>query len=115
MDLKSRMPHTSLINVMDREGDFFELFDDQRCNSSSVNLLVRAKHNRATTGEHKLFEAVRQSSAQAQIEIKIPRQSARAKKSKQKARAKRPMRIAKVSVRYLQVKLNPSPYRFSEK
>jgi len=32
------------------------------------------------------------------------------KKSKQKARAKRPMRIAKVSVRYLQVKLNPPPY-----
>ena len=110
MDLKARMPRTSLINVMDREGDFFEMFDDQRCNSSSVNLLVRAKHNRGTTGEYKLFEAVRQSPAQAQIEIKIPRQSARAKKSKQKARAKRPMRIAKVSVRYLQVKLNPPPY-----
>jgi len=110
MDLKARMPRTSLINVMDREGDFFEMFDDQRENSSSVNLLVRAKHNRSTTGEYKLFEAVRQSPAQAQIEIKIPRQSARAKKSKQKARAKRPMRIAKVSVRYLQVKLNPPPY-----
>jgi len=110
MDLKARMPRTSLINVMDREGDFFEMFDDQRCNSSSVNLLVRAKHNRGTTGEYKLFEAVRQSPAQAQIAIKIPRQSARAKKSKQKARAKRPMRIAKVSVRYLQVKLNPPPY-----
>jgi len=110
MDLKARMPRTSLINVMDREGDFFEMFDDQRENSSNVNLLVRAKHNRNTTGEYKLFEAVRQSPAQAQIEIKIPRQSARAKKSKQKARAKRPMRIAKVSVRYLQVKLNPPPY-----
>ena len=110
MSLKLQMPHTSLINVMDREGDFFEMFDDQRCNSSSVNLLVRAKHNRGTTGEHKLFEAARQSPAQAQIEIKIPRQSARTKKSKQKARAKRPMRIAKVSVRYLQVKLNPPPY-----
>ncbi|MBW2739113.1 MAG: IS4 family transposase, partial [Deltaproteobacteria bacterium] len=110
MDLKVRMPRTSLINVMDREGDFFELFDDQRENCYSVNLLVRAKHNRGITGEHKLFETARQAPAQARIEIKIPRQSARAKKSKQKARAKRPMRIAKVSVRYLQVKLNPPPY-----
>jgi len=42
MDIKAQMPHTSLINVMDREGDFFEMFDDQRCNSSSVDLLVRA-------------------------------------------------------------------------
>jgi len=110
MDLKARMPHTSLINVMDREGDFFELFDDQRKNCSGVNLLVRAKHNRGTTGEHKLFETARHAPVQAQIEIKIPRQSARSKKSKQKARAKRPMRIAKVSVRYLQVKFNPPPY-----
>ncbi len=30
MDLKAQMPRTSLINVMDREGDFFEMFDDQR-------------------------------------------------------------------------------------
>jgi len=110
MDLKARMPHTSLINVMDREGDFFEMFDDQRCNSSSVDLLVRAKHNRGTTGKHKLFETARQSQVQAQIEIKIPRQSARSKKSKQKARDKKPMRIAEVSVRYLQIKLNPPPY-----
>jgi hypothetical protein len=110
MDLKARMPHTSLINVMDREGDFFEMFDDQRKNSASVDLLVRAQYNRGTTGEYKLFETARQSEVQTQIEIKIPRQSARAKKSKQKARAKRPMRTAKVSIRYLQVKLNPPPY-----
>lgn len=86
------------------------MFDDQRCNSSSVDLLVRAKHNRGTAGEYKLFETARQAPVQAQIEIKIPRQSARAKKSKQKARAKRPMHIANVSVHYLQVKLNPPPY-----
>ena len=110
MGLKARMPHTSLINVMDREGDFFEMFDDQRCNSSSVDLLVRAQYNRGTTGEYKLFETARQSPVQAQIEIKVPRQSARAKKSKQKARAKKPMRIAKVSVRYLKIRLNPPSY-----
>jgi len=108
--LKALMPHTSIINVMDREGDFFEMFDDQRCNSASVDLLVRAKHDRSTTGEYKLFETARQSPVQAQIEIKVPRQSARSKKSKQKARAKRPARTAQVSVRATQIELNPPSY-----
>jgi len=57
-----------------------------------------------------LFETARQSLVQGELEIKIPRQSARTKKSKQKAKAKRPMRNVKVSVRYLQVKLNPPSY-----
>ena len=43
---------------MDREADFFEIFDDQRRNSSRVDLLVRAQHNRKTMGENKLFHAV---------------------------------------------------------
>ena len=110
MGLKAQMPHTSIINVMDREADFFEMFDDQRRNSSSVDLLVRAKHDRRTTGEHKLFETARQSPIQTRLKIKIPRQSARPKKSKQKARPKRPTRTAEVSVRYIQVELNPPPY-----
>lgn len=110
MKLKALMPHTSIINVMDREADFFEMFNDKRCNSSKVDLLVRAKHDRRTTGEHKLFETTRQSPIQTLLKIKIPRQSARPKKSKQKARSKRFARTAEVSVRYIQVKLNPPPY-----
>lgn len=50
------MPHTSLVYIIDREADFFELFDDQRNNCSSIDLLVRAKHDRGTTGEHRLFD-----------------------------------------------------------
>jgi len=110
MQLKAQMPHTKLINVLDREADFFELFDDQRCNCSKVDLLVRAQHNRSTTGEHSLFETARRSSIQAQVNVKVPRQSARPKKSKQKARAKRLARIAKASVRYVQIELNPPSY-----
>jgi hypothetical protein len=68
----------------DREGDFFEMFDDQRNNSSNVELLVRAKHDRATTGELKLFDTARLASVQAQIEINVPRQSARSKKAGKK-------------------------------
>ncbi len=105
--LKQLMPHTSLINISDREADFFEMFDDQRSNSPDIDLLVRAKHDRTTTGEYRLFETARQAPVQAQIEIKIPRQTARSKKSKQKARAKKATRIAQVSVRSAQVELNP--------
>lgn len=110
MQLKAQMPRTRLINVLDREADFFELFDDQRCNCSKVDLLVRAQYNRSTTGEHTLFETARQSPIQAQANVKVPRQSARPKKSKQKARPKRTARTAKASVRYVQIELNPPSY-----
>jgi len=104
------MPHTSIINISDREADFFEMFDDQRHNSHHVDLIIRAKHDRSTTGAHKLFETARQASVKATIEIKVPRQSARSKKSKQKARAKRPARTAQVSIRTTHVLLNPPFY-----
>jgi hypothetical protein len=114
MEVKARIPHTSLVNVMDREADFFELFDEQRCSCSGVDILVRAQYNRVTTGEHKLFESARQSSVQTRLTIKIPRKSARSKKSKQKARPKLPARTAEVSVRYTQIELNP-PWYFKDK
>jgi hypothetical protein len=110
MDIKQLMPHTSLISVMDREADFFEIFDDQRRKSSRVDLLIRAQHNRKTMGEHKLFEEVMQSPMQSRITIKIPRQSARVKKKNQKARSKRAARIAEVTVRYIRTELKPPPY-----
>lgn len=110
MEVKAQIPSTTLVSVLDREADFFELFDEQRRNCSKVPLLVRAKCDRQTSGEHKLFETARQSPVQAQVNIQIPRQSARSKKYKQKARAKRPTRKATVSVRYISVKLNPPSY-----
>jgi hypothetical protein len=108
--LKNQMPHTRIISVMDREADFFELFDEQRDNCSGIDLLVRAKHDRKTAGSDKLFDAARQSEVQTQLSIKVPRQSARPKKSKQKVRPKRPMRTAEVCLRFLQVQINPSSY-----
>ncbi len=106
VDLQAQMPKTTLVNVMDREADFFELFDEQRRNGSNVDLLVRAKHDRKTTGEQNLFETVKGSSVQSRINIKVPRQSARPKKSKQKSRAKLPSRTAEVSVRYIRTELS---------
>lgn len=106
-ELKTHLPDTTVINVMDREGDFFELFDDQRNNCENVELLVRAKHDRKITGEGKLFELIRSSPVQTRLQIEVPRQSSRPKKSKQKARKGRPMRTAEVTVHYRQINFNP--------
>lgn len=109
MEVAGEMPHTRLVSVMDREADFFELFDEQRRNPS-VELLVRAKHNRSTTEEGKLFDAVKQAEVRAHISIHVDRQSARPKRSKQKARPGRCARTAQTSLRYKQVELRPPVY-----
>jgi hypothetical protein len=44
-EVAAEMPQTRLVNVCDREADFFELFEEQLRNPS-VQLLVRANHNR---------------------------------------------------------------------
>jgi len=55
--LAADMPQTRLIDVCDREADFFELFDEQRA-APGVELLVRAKYNRNITEEpFKLWES----------------------------------------------------------
>jgi len=97
---------------MDREADFFELFDEQRRNST-VELLVRAKHNRSTTEEGKLFDAVKQTEVRAHISIHVDRQSARPKRSKQKGRPGRHARTAETSLRFKQVELRP-PYHHKD-
>ena len=108
--LAGEMPQTRLVNVCDREADFFELFDEQRQNPC-VELLIRAKHNRNISEEpFKLFAAVRQAAVQSRVRIHLPRQSARPKKSKQKARAKRPGRSSDMAVRFMRIQLRPAHY-----
>jgi hypothetical protein len=110
VELAAEMPQTRLVNVCDREADFFELFDEQRQNAC-VDLLVRAQYNRNITEEpFKLFAAVRQASVQSRVRVHIPRQSARPKRSKQKARPKRPGRLAELAVRAMQIQLRPAHY-----
>ena len=110
--LAATMPQTRLIDVCDREADFFEMFDEQRQNPR-VELLIRAKHNRNINIDEnpsKLFEAVRQEPAQSLIRVHIPRQSARPKRSKQKARPKRSGRTSDLTVRYKRIQLIPAKY-----
>lgn len=110
VELAGEMPHTRLVDVCDREADFFEMFDEQRQNPR-VDLLVRAKYNRNITAEpFKLFAAVRQAPVQSRVRVHIPRQSARPKRSKQKARPKRPGRTADMAVRHMRIQLLPAHY-----
>jgi len=114
MEVAAEMPQTRLINVCDREADFFEMFDEQRRNPC-VDLLVRANYNRVIMDEpFKLFEAVRQASLQTKVQVHVPRQSARPKLSKKKAKPKRPSRQAELEVRYQRIQLRPSKY-YSDK
>ncbi len=103
--LATDMPSTHQICVMDREADFFELFNEPR--HSQVDLLVRAKHDRRTQGEYKLFDSLRRSAVRSTLSIRISRQSACPKLSKQKARPHRAERTAQVALRYQAVELPP--------
>lgn len=108
VDLRPHLPQTRLIHVCDREADVFELFDEQR-QHGQVELLVRAQHDRnISTPPGKLFAAIRQAPVQHRLQVHVPRQSARPKKSKQKARPKRPGRTADMEVRYQPFALPPT-------
>jgi len=110
VEIAAELPHTQLIDVCDREADFFELFDEQRKNPR-VELLVRAHYNRTITEEpFKLFEAVRQTPVQSRVRVHIPRQSARPKRSKQQQRPKRPGRTTDMAVRSMRIQLRPARY-----
>ena len=110
VELASEMPNTRLIDVCDREADFFELFDEQRQNPC-VDLLVRARYNRNITEEpFKLFAAVAQAPVQGRVRLHLPRQSARTKKSKQQARPKRSKRTAEMALRSIPIRLRPAHY-----
>ena len=115
VDLAATMPQTQLVNVGDREADFFELFDEQR-HSPCVDLLIRAQHDRTLSeAPFKLFAAIRQTSVQSRVGVSVPKQSARPKKSKQKAKPARPGRQAELALRHLTIQLPaPSYYRDKE-
>ncbi|ETR68214.1 MAG: transposase [Candidatus Magnetoglobus multicellularis str. Araruama] len=114
MKIKEQLSETKIINVMDREGDFFELFDEHRTNCQDVELLVRASHNRKTKDNEKLFDAVKNTPVQGKAKIEISRQSQQKKKGKQKARNKREAREAEVSIRFTKVEIK-APYPYENK
>jgi hypothetical protein len=106
MALAEQLPKTHITCVMDREADFFELFDSHRANPC-VDLLIRASHNRNTGDGSKLFDRLRASPARCEITLTVKRQSARPKRSKQKARPARARREARLELHYEAVEFTP--------
>jgi hypothetical protein len=100
VEVAKHMPNTRLLDVCDREGDFFELFDEQRRNPR-VELLIRASHDRRIDPKRKLFSEVRALPVQNVIGLYVPRKSARPKKSRQKASPGRKERNAELEIRYM--------------
>ena len=99
---------TRVVSVMDREADFFELFDAQR-RLAKVDILVRAKHNRRLgEGLPKLFDALRNAPADGHAEIDIARVSERPKSSGKPARPARSARVARAEVHYRELTLPPT-------
>lgn len=132
MDLAEQLPETRITCVMDREADFFELFDAQRDNPC-VDLLVRAKHNRVTSPappeptsaaaapsrakkgkKTKLFDRLRDSGVRGTLTLHVKRQSARPKRSKQQPRPRRAAREATLDLHYERVEF-PPPARLKGK
>ena len=109
VDAAHKMPGTTVINVMDREADFFELFDAWRCDPRG-HLLVRAQHDRRISAETTLFESVRRSRVQARAVVHLCRRSARPKKGKCPALPARPARDAQVQLRYKRVVMKGPRY-----
>ena len=102
----SELPRkTRVISVMDREADFFELFDAQR-RIATVEVLVRAKHDRRLgQGLPKLFATLRNAPADGHVEIDIARVSERPKSSRKQARPARTARVARAEVHYRELTL----------
>ena len=94
-----------VLSVMDREADFFELFDAQR-RLARVEVLVRAKHDRRLgRGLPKLFATLRNAPADGHVEMDIARVSARPKSSRKQARPARTARVARAEVHYRELTL----------
>ena len=96
---------TRVVSVMDREADFFELFDAQR-RSGRVEILVRARHDRRLDGkEGKLFGKMRKGEADGLVDVAIDRLTERKKTAGKKARPARSKRPARCEVRFRKLTL----------
>jgi hypothetical protein len=102
------IPETRVIDVTDREGDMFELFDlRRRLTGRKAELLVRANYDRCLEGsDRKLFEELAATPLAKTLSIPVPRQREHAAKPSDPGRPALPARTAKVQVRFQEVSLS---------
>jgi hypothetical protein len=104
--ISRQLPGLHMVCVGDRESDIFELFDRRRRQGGSVDLLVRAKHNRCLQDEEKkLFEHMAQGKPNGHMSIMVPRQREKKGKPSKPGRPGLPARTAEVEVRFGEVKI----------
>jgi hypothetical protein len=103
--IAAMIPETRVINVTDREGDMFELFDLRRRQTGrKAELLVRAKFDRCLEGsDQKLFEELAAAPLARTVTIPAPRQREHAAKPSTPGRPALAARKARVEVRFKEV------------
>lgn len=117
VEVASRIEHTRLVCVGDRESDIFELFDERRKLGGRVDILVRVQHNRCLEGEEeKLFECLCDGPAVAEVSIAVPRQREKSGKPSRPGQPAVPARTAQVEVRFQEVTIcAPKTSRLKDK
>ncbi|GHT83829.1 hypothetical protein FACS1894137_05980 [Spirochaetia bacterium] len=68
-------PEIRVINVCDREGDMYELFE--RAQETDRHFLIRIVHNRRTTEDTRLIDAIRAEAPCGTVAVAVPRDSRR--------------------------------------
>lgn len=77
-------PQTKVVNVADREGDIYELFEQALApQESRVHVLVRAQHNRKVqqSPELKLWTHLAAQAAAGTLLVRVPRQTGKASRT----------------------------------
>jgi hypothetical protein len=96
--LADQCPGTTLVNVADREGDLYDLFQQALAPSTRrrVHLLVRAQHNRQVAHPQQyLWDWLAAQPSQARLKIPVPRNDGQ------------PGRLATLAIRFVAVTLRP--------
>ncbi len=106
--IAAMIPETRVINVTDREGDMFELFDLwRRQTGRKAALLVRANYDRCLAGsERKLFEELAAAPLAQTVSLPVPRQREHRAKPSDPGRPALSARTAKVQLRFQEVTLS---------
>jgi Domain of unknown function (DUF4338)/Transposase DNA-binding len=107
-EIAALIPNTQVINLTDREGDVFELFDCQRSQAGrKAELLVRSKTDRRLEGTHqKLFAELAAAPLAKRVWISVPRQREHLSLPTVPGRCALPARQAHVEIRFKEVTLS---------
>jgi hypothetical protein len=96
IEAQKRCPQTTLVSVGEREADIYELFELAWQGPLGPKLLVRASQDRILAeGQGPLWEKVIRQDRVGLQEIRVPR------------RKNRPARIARLAVRFAEIRLKP--------